>query len=133
MDIGREYTERWHHQMQIRDAVGAPGLLQRRLEPLLDLSVHAFRRAYKQVAAPDGTVVHFEVDGESDYVWSVVRADSAWSVTRGRLPQAAAGLRTDADTAWKLLYNASRAIRCRAASPSPVTRALSNRCWRPDR
>jgi len=107
MDIGREYTERWHHQMQIRDAVGAPGLLQRRwFEPLLDLSVHAFRRAYKQVAAPDGTVVHFEVGGESDYVWSVARADSAWSVTRGRLPQAAATLRTDADTAWKLLYNA---------------------------
>ena len=24
-DIGREYTERWHHQQQIREAVGAPG------------------------------------------------------------------------------------------------------------
>ncbi len=72
MDIGREYTESWHHQMQIRDAVGAPGLLERQwLEPLLELSVHAFRRSYKHVAAPDGTVVHFEVDGESDYVWSV--------------------------------------------------------------
>ena len=28
MDIGREYTEWWHHQMQIRDAVGAPLLLE---------------------------------------------------------------------------------------------------------
>src|SRR3954471_4688653 len=27
MDAGREYTERWHHQAQIRDAVGAPLLL----------------------------------------------------------------------------------------------------------
>jgi hypothetical protein len=30
LDTGREYTERWHHQMQIRDAVGAPPLLERR-------------------------------------------------------------------------------------------------------
>ena len=47
MDIGREYTEFWHHQMQIRDAVNAAPLLQRRwLHPLLDLSVRAFPRAY---------------------------------------------------------------------------------------
>ena len=29
MDVGRDYTERWHHQMQIRDAVGRPRLLSR--------------------------------------------------------------------------------------------------------
>jgi hypothetical protein len=42
METGREYTERWHHQMQIREAVGAPGLLERRwYQPVLDLSVRA--------------------------------------------------------------------------------------------
>ena len=25
LDLAREYTERWHHQQQIRDAVGKPG------------------------------------------------------------------------------------------------------------
>ena len=29
-DIGQEYTERWHQQEQIREAVGAPGLTARR-------------------------------------------------------------------------------------------------------
>lgn len=54
-DVGREYTERWHHQMQIRDAVGAPLLLERRwLHPLLDLSVRALPRAYESVAADPG-------------------------------------------------------------------------------
>src|ERR1051325_933044 len=35
MDTGREYTEWWHHQMQIRDAAGAPKILldERWLEP----------------------------------------------------------------------------------------------------
>lgn len=36
MDTGREYTERWHHQMQIRDAAGLPLLLTDEwFEPLL--------------------------------------------------------------------------------------------------
>jgi uncharacterized protein (TIGR03083 family) len=107
MDTGREYTERWHHQMQIRDAVGADGLFEPRwLHPLLDLSVRAFRRTYEAVAAPDGTAIVFEVEGDDLSVWSVLRHSGAWKVMRGRAEDAAASLRVDADTAWKLLYNA---------------------------
>ena len=107
MDTGREYTERWHHQMQIRDAVGAEGLFERRwLQPLLELSVRAFRRTYDGVPAAEGTAVVFEVVGDEDYAWSVIRDAGGWTVLRGRSPHAAASLRADADTAWKLLYNA---------------------------
>jgi hypothetical protein len=107
MHVGREYTERWHHQMQIREAVGAAGLLHRRwFHPVLDLSVRAFRRAYKDVEAPAGTSVVFEVDAEPDYLWSVVKEASFWGVVRGRAEGAAASVRTDAATAWKLLFNA---------------------------
>ena len=105
MDTGREYTERWHHQMQIRDAVRAPGLLQPRwLLPLLELSVRAFRRAYRDVAAPTGTAVAFEVEDAG--AWSVVREAEGFIVLRGRAPRPAASLTADADTAWRLLYNA---------------------------
>jgi hypothetical protein len=108
MDIGREYTERWHHQMQIRRAVGAPALLLERqwLEPLLDLSVRAFPRAYAQVQAAPGAGVVFRVSGDGDYAWSVIRGDAGWMVARGALPDASATVSVDADTAWKLLYNA---------------------------
>ena len=42
LDIAREYTERWHHQQQMRDAVGAPGLLSRRMfAPVLSTFVFA--------------------------------------------------------------------------------------------
>ena len=58
MDIGREYTEHWHHQMQIRDAVGRPRLLAPQwLLPLLDMSVRALPHAYAGVAAANGTAV----------------------------------------------------------------------------
>ena len=107
MDTGREYTERWHHQMQIRDAVGADGLFERPwFYPVLDLSVRAFLRSYQDVPAAAGTAVVYEVDAEGDNVWSIIREVPGWSVVRGRAPDATAGLRTDADTAWKLLYNA---------------------------
>jgi uncharacterized protein (TIGR03083 family) len=115
MDTGREYTERWHHQMQIRDAVGAAGLLERRwLYPVLDLSVRAFPRAYEGVEAAPGTAVTFEVDAEDENVWSVVREPAGWSVARGAAAHPAATLRTDADTAWRMLYNALPAGAARA-------------------
>jgi hypothetical protein len=107
MDVGRDYTERWHHQMQIRDAVGAAGLLQRRwLHPLLDLSVRALPRAYEGVDAAPGTAVALQVDAEGENLWSVVRQAPGWEVLRGAAPDAAARVRVDADTAWRLLYNA---------------------------
>ena len=126
MDTGREYTERWHHQMQIRDAVGADRLLQRRwFYPVLDLSVRAFPRVYKDVSADVGTAVVFEVDAEGDNVWSVVREAPGWSMARGRASCAAACLRTDADTAWKLLYNALSVEAARARVTMTGDRSLT--------
>ena len=90
-DIGREYTEWWHHQMQIRDAVGAPLLLERKwLEPLLEISVRAFR-------TPVPTL--FPVDG---YQFSIVDGQ----FFRGAAPSPAVSVATDADTAWRMLYHA---------------------------
>ena len=107
MDTGREYTERWHHQMQIRDAVGAPRLLAPRwMEPLLDFSVRALPPAYDAVAAPDGATVALAVHGETAGAWSVVREASAWHVRRGRLDASDAVVHVAADDVWRLLYNA---------------------------
>lgn len=106
-DVGRDYTERWHHQMQIRDAAGAPLLLERRwLHPLLDLSVRALPRAYESVKAEEGAAVVFEVIDREDAVWSVIREGGSWRIRQGAAPGPTATLRADADTAWRLLYNA---------------------------
>jgi uncharacterized protein (TIGR03083 family) len=115
MDTGREYTERWHHQMQIREAVEAEGLITPRwFRPVLDLSVRAFRRSYREVVAPVGASVIFEVQADTGYAWSVTREAAGWSVVRGQAPAATACVRADADTAWKLLFNALPADAARA-------------------
>ena len=108
MDTGREYTERWHHQMQIRDAVGAPlTLLQPRwMTPLLDISVHAWPPAYAGVAAPPGTAVRFEVSGDTTGAWSIVAGNDGWRADAGNTSAPACIVRASADTAWRLLFNA---------------------------
>ena len=107
MHIGREYTERWHHQMQIRDAVGAPGLLDKTwFAPLLDLSVRALPHAYRTVEAEVGTHITIEVSGESGGAWSLVREDASWRIFSGPAPAPNARIQLDPETAWRSLYHA---------------------------
>ena len=107
LDIGREYTERWHHQMQIREAVGAPGLVDRRwLFPLLEISARALPRAYAPVTAREGASVVLDVTGEAGGAWCVVRGKGAWEARRGGPQQPDARVRLDADAAWRLYFNA---------------------------
>jgi uncharacterized protein (TIGR03083 family) len=106
-DIGREYTEQWHHQAQIREAVGAPLLLDRKwLQPVLALSMKAFCRAFKEVSAAPGTALVVHVTGAAGGTWSVVAAPDGWSVLTGEHPSPAARARCDGDTAWRLFFNA---------------------------
>ncbi|HEX7243102.1 MAG TPA: maleylpyruvate isomerase N-terminal domain-containing protein [Longimicrobiaceae bacterium] len=109
MDVGRHYTERWHHQMQVRDAVGAPLLLgDPWLRPLLELSVRALPHAYASVPAPDGAALVLRVTGEEGAggAWSLARERGAWRLLGGAAPEPTTVVRLDADAAWRLFYNA---------------------------
>ena len=102
-DIGREYTERWLHQQQIREAVGAPGLTARRwLHPVLDIFVRALPHTYRLVEAKDGTSLSIEIQGEAGGLWSLRRETKAWSILAGADPTATSRVALDQETAWKL-------------------------------
>ncbi len=107
MDTGREHTERWHHQAQIRDAVGAPRLLAPEwLEPLLDMSVRVLPHAYATMAAREGTTLTLAVTGETSASWSLQRQDETWRLFRGAADAPATHARFESDTLWRLFYNA---------------------------
>jgi len=126
MDVGRDYTERWHHQMQIRDAVGAAPLFERRwLYPLLELSVRALPRAYARTTARVGSTVVLEVEGAEPMTWTLVRDGVIWVVKRGRPSTADAEVRFDADTAWKLFYNALKSAEGHARASVTGNRLLA--------
>jgi uncharacterized protein (TIGR03083 family) len=81
-DIAREYTERWHHQQQIRLAVGKPGIEMRELYyPVLDTFVRALPHGYRKFEAADGTLMVLEIDGEAGGKWFLVRANGRWELS----------------------------------------------------
>lgn len=108
MDTGREYTERWHHQAQIREAVDAPLLLDDSwYEPLLSFSMRALPRAYAGVPAAEGTSINIEV---GDWLWCLVRDSDSWRLYRGGVTSPATTVRLARNDAWRLFYNAPGAI-----------------------
>ena len=107
MDVGREYTEKWHHQAQIRDAVGAVALDSRRwLGPVLELSMYALPHAFRRASAGPGSALSVRIDGDAGGVWHILRARDHWELREGEAADPTASVRLDADTAWRLFFNA---------------------------
>jgi len=106
-DIGREFTEQWHHQMQVRDAVGAAPIAETEwLRAVLQIAIRALPHAYRTTAASTGTMVTIEISGSGGGTWTLRRDPARWSMWHGAEPQATARIVIDTDHAWKLLFNA---------------------------
>jgi len=80
--IAREYTEKWHHQQQIRLAVGRDELLYSRelYYPYLETSMRALPYHYRSVEAPDGTAITFNVDVEGGAEWVLLKNKENWEL-----------------------------------------------------
>jgi len=104
-DVAREYTERWHHQEQIREAVGASPLTRKRfLGPVLDTLLRALPFWYEEVQAEPGTVVQIRVTGKAGGVWCLFREKSGWRLSISDTGEpSAASVTLSEDIAWKIL------------------------------
>ncbi|MCB9081001.1 MAG: maleylpyruvate isomerase N-terminal domain-containing protein [Lewinellaceae bacterium] len=80
--IAREYTEKWHHQQQIRLAVGQEAeLYQQELYfPYLDTSLRALPFHYRGVEAPHDTIIQVHVTGEGGGDWFLHRTSNEWQL-----------------------------------------------------
>jgi len=108
-DVGRDYTERWLHQQQIRDAVGAAPLTGREwLHPVLDLFVRALPFAYRDTAAGPGTTVAVALEGAAGGKWTLRREAERWNLYAGSAPGSAATVTMTDDTAWRLFSKGLR-------------------------
>ncbi|MDX2043439.1 MAG: maleylpyruvate isomerase family mycothiol-dependent enzyme [Acidobacteriota bacterium] len=103
-DVAREYTEKWHHQQQIRDAVGAPPLYEKKwLHPVLDAFVRALPVNYESASANPGNQISFVVTGEAGGVWTLVRRTEDWQLFVGVADNVVCRIEFDQDTAWRLM------------------------------
>jgi uncharacterized protein (TIGR03083 family) len=109
LDIAREYTERWHHQQQIRDATRRPGLYAPRLfGPVLDAFVRALPNTFRNIAAAEGACVQLSLTGEAGGDWVIQRKADRWELFVGRSSSAGAMVQIGAEDAWKIFTRGIR-------------------------
>ena len=103
LDTAREFTERWHHQQQIRDATGSPPLYDPYfLAPVLDTFVRALPHAFRGALAPQGTAVKLEISGDAGGSWFLERHQETWELRMEVDAPPAAEVTISQDTAWRL-------------------------------
>lgn len=101
--IAREYTEKFLHQQQIRDAVGKPGIMTKEFfYPFLDTFMYALPHTFRDVKAESGTVVSLEVTTAIGGQWHIVKTEDGWLLNKYLVPEVDAHVIIDPDTAWKL-------------------------------
>jgi Mycothiol maleylpyruvate isomerase N-terminal domain len=107
-DTAREYTERWHHQQQIRLAVESsagrsPSILTRELYyPVLDCYMRALPFTYRSVSAAAGTAVRITVSGECGGSWNLLREDTGWVLTEREQNPPAAETTIPQEIGWRI-------------------------------
>lgn len=102
-DTARELTERWHHQQQIREAVGKPGIMTPRLYyPVLDCFMRALPFAYREVSAPAGSLVEVMVSGECGGTWHLYRDEKDWTLITSPEGQKVASVEIPQEIAWRV-------------------------------
>ena len=110
-DIAREYTERWLHQQQIRDAIGDKTIMSTELyHPFLDIFMQAWPFTLASIDAKEGTMLSVVITGAGE--WFVKMENGKWQLN-GQPEKRKAGIVTaetviDGGIAWKLFSKSIR-------------------------
>jgi hypothetical protein len=105
LDIAREFTERWVHQQQIREAVNKVGNhTATHLPTVLRTFVWAFPHQYC-AEAPTGARVQLDLD--SGGMWTLTcEGTRQWSLSEGPARDASARVTLRDDCGWRVLTGA---------------------------
>ena len=106
-DVGREFTELWHHQEQVRMAVGAPSLADPRyLRAVIEIGVRGLPHAFRALPAESGVSIVIDITGASGGRWTLTRRPDRWRLAAGVPEAPTTRLALRDGLAWKLLFNA---------------------------
>lgn len=110
MHIAREYTEKWLHQQQIRNAVQKPGLLMTRdfFHPFIETSMMALPYTYRHIHPQENSSVRISVTGDAGGSWDILYRNHCWQPVTALNADPTAELVVDPDTSWKLFSKSLR-------------------------
>ena len=109
MHVAREYTEKWLHQQQIRDAVNKQGIMTKELfYPFIDTFMFALPHAYRNAEAENGTIIQLNVSSAIGGSWFLLRENEKWILKKENNLKSSSIITIDPDTAWKLFSKSLR-------------------------
>lgn len=117
-DVARELTERWHHQQQIRLALGeavntaqnpSPNaarsvraiMTPELYHPVLDCFMRALPFHYRSMSAPPATAIGIHVSGDCGGDWHLYRGDG-WMLASEPVGTIVATVTIPQDIAWRI-------------------------------
>jgi uncharacterized protein (TIGR03083 family) len=102
--IAREYTEKWHHQQQIRHALGGSSPLFSNLffKPYLETSLRALPYQLKLYKAEIGDTFPLVVSGEGGGEWHLKYATDGWIFATEAPSYAVTKVHIDDQVIWRM-------------------------------
>ncbi|MBC7848689.1 MAG: maleylpyruvate isomerase N-terminal domain-containing protein [Chitinophagaceae bacterium] len=101
--IAREYTEKFHHQQQIREACGKGGIMTREFfYPFISTLLQALPHTYRNTEAEEGSGLNIIIDTEIGGSWQLVRLTDKWILKEGSGADSYTSLIIPPSIAWKL-------------------------------
>ncbi len=109
-DIAREYTEKWHHQMQIRLALNKPVLMDVKFtEPLFDTFMQGLPHLYKNFTNYEtGDRIKFSITGTLNKSWVIEQQDERWVFVDDNSNNIKSSIEIADEIAWQLFTNTIR-------------------------
>lgn len=130
--IAREYTEKWHHQQQIREAVGQPEALMTAelFQPFIETMMRGLPHAYRQVTAPRGTRVQVSIGTAAGGTWELEGTVDGWQLKPPGTTTPAAKITLAPADAWQLFTKGLSAEEARQRAQVAGDEALATAALR---
>ncbi len=108
-DIAREYTEKWHHQMQIRLALDKPILLEKEYaEPLYDTFMLGLPYLYRDMEDyPENATIKISITDVIQKSWYVTKRAEGWELS-SKKDEIVSEIDIPGKEAWIIFTNTDR-------------------------
>jgi hypothetical protein len=109
-DIAREYTEKWHHQMQIRMALNKPLLMDvKYTQPLYNTFMLGLPHLYRDMTNfPSGETIQITITGNLNKSWILVKQEDKWLLVNDLAHEVNTKVSFSEDNAWRIFTNTDR-------------------------
>ncbi len=109
MHIAREYTEKFLHQQQIRDAVQRPGIMTKEFFlPFVEVCLKALPHTFREVSATDNTCIKITIPDDCGGSWYLFHNDQQWEISSQAVSTIAAEVTISAEAFWQLVSKSKR-------------------------